>query len=203
MNYGYIRVSSIQQNIDRQLFDIKKLDILDKNIYIDKESGKDFSRTNYLKLKKKIKKGDCLFVKSIDRLGRNYKEIINEWNYLVNTIEIDIVILDMPLLDTRKDKNLLGKFISDLVLQILSFVAENERQMIKQRQAEGIKIAKAKGIKFGAPCKQLPSNFDELCKSYLNNELTLTKILEITNISKATFYRKLKYINEQKDHSSR
>lgn len=198
MNYGYIRVSSVNQNIDRQLFEIKKLDILDKNIYIDKESGKDFNRTNYLRLKKKIKKGDCLFVKSIDRLGRNYKEIINEWNYLVNTIEIDIVILDMPLLDTRKDKNLLGKFISDLVLQILSFVAENERQMIKQRQAEGIKIAKEKGIKFGAPTKKLPDNFNELCINYLNNKLSLENILKITNISKATFYRKLKEISPNK-----
>lgn len=150
MIYAYIRVSTKQQKIDRQYEEIKEFNVDDKKIYIDKESGKDFDRTNYKKLIKKIKKDDLLIIKSIDRLGRNYQMILEEWARITKTIGADIKVIDMPLLDTRiEGKNLVGKFISDIVLQVLSFVAENERNNIKQRQAEGIRIAKEKGIKFG------------------------------------------------------
>lgn len=149
MNYGYARVSTIAQNLDRQLDEFHKIGLLDKDIYTDKESGKDFNRTNYKKLCRKLKPGDVLFIKSIDRLGRNYNMVLDEWRILTKEKGIDIVVIDMPLLDTRiEGKNLVGKFIADVVLQVLSFVAENERETMKQRQAEGIRIAIQKGIKF-------------------------------------------------------
>ena len=149
-SYAYIRVSTVAQNIDRQYEEIKKLGINESDIYIDKESGKDFNRTNYKKLIRKLKKGDLLVIKSIDRLGRNYEMILEEWSNITKNKEADIKVIDMPLLDTRVEgDNLIGRFISDIVLQILSFVAENERINIKQRQAEGIRIAKEKGVIFG------------------------------------------------------
>lgn len=167
MIYAYIRVSTKQQKIDRQYEEIKVFDIDDKYIYIDKESGKDFIRTNYQKLIKKIKKDDLLIIKSIDRLGRNYHMILEEWSRITKTIGADIKVLDMPLLDTRiEGKNLVGKFISDIVLQVLSFVAENERTNIRQRQAEGIRIAKEKGVKFGRPKAILPHNTHEVLDKY-------------------------------------
>lgn len=144
-NYGYIRVSSIDQNEDRQLDAMEKLGIELKNLYADKQSGKDFKRPQYLRLVKKLKAGDLLFVKSIDRLGRNYEEILEQWRYLTKIKKVDIAVLDMPLLDTRIGKDLMGTFLSDIVLQILSFVAENERDNIRKRQAEGIAAAKARG----------------------------------------------------------
>lgn len=193
MIYAYIRVSTKQQKIDRQYEEIKVFDIDDKYIYIDKESGKDFIRTNYQKLIKKIKKDDLLIIKSIDRLGRNYHMILEEWARITKTIGADIKVLDMPLLDTRiEGKNLVGKFISDIVLQVLSFVAENERTNIKQRQAEGIKIAKEKGVKFGRPKSILPSNVNEILDKYLNKELTNIEAAKMIGISRGTFFRLVK-----------
>lgn len=162
MKYGYVRVSAVDQNIARQLKALKE--IPKKNIYTDKQSGKDFDRPKYKSLVEKLKKGDTLFIQSIDRLGRNYDEIIKQWQYLTKEKEIDIVVIDMPLLDTRKGKDLMGTFLSDIVLQILSFVAENERRNIKQRQAEGIALAKEKGVKFGRSEKTLPDGFNDMCE---------------------------------------
>ena len=157
--YSYIRVSTKDQHEDRQLLAMAELHIPRKNIFIDKQSGKDFNRPQYKKLLRKLKKDDLLFIKSIDRLGRNYAEILEQWRILTKEKKIDIVVLDMPLLDTRRGKDLMGTFLSDIVLQVLSFVAENERSSIRQRQAEGIAAAKARGVRFGRPPKPLPSNF--------------------------------------------
>lgn len=193
MIYAYIRVSTKQQNIDRQYEEIKALNIDEKYIYIDKESGKDFDRTKYKKLIKKLKKDDLLVVKSIDRLGRNYQMILEEWSKITKTIGADIKVLDMPLLDTRTEgRNLVGKFISDVVLQVLSFVAENERINIKQRQAEGIRIAKEKGIKFGRPKATLPPNADEILDKYINKKHTNTEAAKLLGVSRGTFFRLVK-----------
>lgn len=193
MIYAYIRVSTKYQNIDRQYEEIKALDIDDRHIYIDKESGKDFDRTKYQKLIKKLKKDDLLIVKSIDRLGRNYHMILDEWARITKTIGADIRVLDMPLLDTRiEGKNLVGKFISDIVLQVLSFVAENERINIKQRQAEGIRIAKEKGVKFGRPKVILPPNTNDILDKYINRELTNTVAAQLIGVSRGTFFRLVK-----------
>lgn len=190
MIYAYIRVSTKSQKIDRQYEEIKEFNIDDKFIYIDKESGKDFDRTNYQKLIKKLKKDDLLIVKSIDRLGRNYHMILEEWSRITKTIGADIKVLDMPLLDTRiEGKNLVGKFISDIVLQVLSFVAENERTNIKQRQAEGIKIAKEKGVKFGRPKAVTPPNTNEILDKYINHEINNIQAASILGISRGTFFR--------------
>ena len=193
MIYAYIRVSTKHQNIDRQFEEIKALGIDDKYIYIDKESGKDFDRTKYQKLIKKLKKDDLLIIKSIDRLGRNYRMILEEWSRITKTIGADIKVLDMPLLDTRiEGKNLVGKFISDIVLQVLSFVAENERINIKQRQAEGIRIAKEKGVKFGRPKATLPPNTNDILDKYINKELTNTIATQLICVSRGTFFRLVK-----------
>ena len=193
MIYAYIRVSTKQQNIDRQYVEIKEFGVDDKHIYVDKESGKDFDRTNYKKLIKKLKKDDLLIVKSIDRLGRNYHMILEEWAHITKTIGADIKVLDMPLLDTRiEGKNLVGKFISDIVLQVLSFVAENERNNIKERQMEGIRIAKEKGIKFGRPKVVTPPNTNEILDKYINHEITNTQAAKLIGVSKGTLFRLLK-----------
>lgn len=190
MIYAYIRVSTKQQKIERQYEEIKELNIDDKYIYIDKESGKDFDRTNYQKLIKKLKKDDLLIIKSIDRLGRNYHMILDEWSRITKVIGADIKVLDMPLLDTRiEGKNLVGKFISDIVLQVLSFVAENERSNIKKRQTEGIKIAKEKGVRFGRPNKVLPPNANDILNKYINHKLTNTEAASIIGVSRGTFFR--------------
>ena len=160
--YGYVRVSSIDQNEERQIVELSKRNVLSKNIYIDKQSGKSFERPQYKKLVRKLKQGDLLYILSIDRLGRNYLEIQEQWRILTKEKGIDICVIDMPLLDTRNGKDLMGTFIADLVLQILSFVAQNERENIRKRQAQGIAVAKAKGIKFGRPEIVLPENFGEL-----------------------------------------
>lgn len=195
MHYGYVRVSSITQNIDRQLEEMQKLGLCDKQIYIDKQSGKDFERHNYRKLKKKLKKHDLVIVKSIDRLGRNYSMIIEEWHHITKVIEADILVIDMPLLDTRNDaSNLVGKFISDIVLQILSFVAETERDNIRQRQAEGIKIAKEKGVHMGRPRYVLPHNFNEISQLYRENKITNHEALTILNMKRATFFKYAKLL---------
>ncbi len=192
MIYGYVRVSSYDQNIDRQVEDLHKMNVSDKNIYIDKQSGKDFQRKAYQKLKKKLKKGDLLIIKSIDRLGRNYDMIIEEWREIINNLNADIYVIDMPLLDTRTEsKNLVGKFISDIVLQILSFVAENERENIKKRQAEGIKLAKEKGKHLGRPKLCLPANFMIVKNQYKKKEITLAEALQSLNMNRSSFYKNL------------
>ena len=193
MKYGYIRVSTQDQNIDRQLADMYNLGLDNSKIFIDKQSGKNFDRPQYQAMKKVLQSGDLLIIKSIDRLGRNYDMIIEEWKDLVNHQNIDIVVIDMPLLDTRTEgKNLVGKFISDIVLQILSFVAENERENIKKRQAEGIRIAKEKGKHLGRPIKKLPKNFATIVNQYKKREITLEKALQSLKMPKSTFYKKMK-----------
>ena len=192
MNYGYARVSTINQHLDRQIDELHKVGLLDSQIFIDKESGKDFNRTNYKKLLKKLKSGDVLFVKSIDRLGRNYNMILDEWRILTKEKDVDIVVIDMPLLDTRiEGKNLVGKFIADVVLQVLSFVAENERETMKQRQAEGIKMARLRGVKFGRPSTAVPDNFEEIVKLYRDKKITVLTAIEMSGLTRGTFYRKL------------
>ncbi len=188
--YGYIRVSSKDQNEDRQLIAQKELNIPDENIYIDKQSGKDFNRPQYRKMVRKLKKGDVLYIKSIDRLGRNYEEIIEQWRFLTKDKQIDIVVMDMPLLDTRIGKDLIGTFLSDIVLQLLSFVAENERNNIRARQAEGIKAAKKRGVKFGRPEIDLPENFEDIYLKYTRKEISLRKAAEATSMSPTTFRNK-------------
>ena len=164
--YGYTRVSTREQNEDRQIFALKELSIPEKNLFIDKQSGKDFERPQYRKMVRKLKKDDLLYIKSIDRLGRNYSEILEQWRILTKEKGIDIVVLDMPLLDTRRGKDLMGTFLSNIVLQVLSFVAENERSNIRQRQAEGIAADKARGVRFGRPPKPLPENFHHLYQQW-------------------------------------
>ena len=193
MNYGYARVSTIAQNLDRQLDEFTKLGIDESHIYTDKESGKDFDRKNYKKLVRKLKPGDVLFIKSIDRLGRNYNMVLDEWRFLTKEKGVDIVVIDMPLLDTRiEGKNLVGKFIADVVLQVLSFVAENERETMRQRQAEGIKMAKQRGVKFGRPAKETPDNFIEIVNLYKERKITAMTAIKMSGLTRGTFYRKLK-----------
>ncbi len=199
MIYGYVRVSSITQNIDRQIEEMKEKNIDNKHIFVDYQSGKNFQRQEYQIMKKKLKKDDLLYIKSIDRLGRDYQMIINEWADLTKNIGINIVVIDMPLLDTRIDeKSLVGTFIADIVLQILSFVAQNERENIKQRQAEGIRIAKAKGIHFGRKAIKLPDNFEQTVKSYMTHKISFMEALTILKISRATFYKYSKSIRNKK-----
>lgn len=188
--YGYIRVSSRDQNEDRQLIALNEVGTPEKHIYIDKQSGKDFNRPQYKKLLRKIKKDDLLYIKSIDRLGRNYEEILQQWRILTKEKGIDIVVLDMPLLDTRRGKDLMGTFLSDIVLQVLSFVAENERTNIRQRQAEGIAAAKANGVKFGRPPLPLPDNFYKIHKAWRAKKLTLKQAAAACNMPVGTFYGK-------------
>ena len=199
--YGYVRVSSTDQNEDRQLIALSEKNIPQRNIYIDKQSGKDFERPKYKRLVKRLKPGDLLYILSIDRLGRNYEEIQRQWRVLTKDIGIDICVIDMPLLDTRNGKDLMGTFIADLVLQILSFVAQSERENIKKRQAEGIAAAKAKGVKYGRPEKSLPDDFPRLIQEWEKNKLSFFELLKRCNMSEATFYRRLReyrLINKKK-----
>ena len=188
--YGYIRVSSRDQNEDRQLVALKEVGVSEKSIYLDKQSGKDFNRPQYKKLLRKLKKDDLLYIKSIDRLGRNYEEILQQWHVLTKEKGIDFVVLDMPLLDTRRGNDLMGTFLSDIVLQVLSFVAENERTNIRQRQAEGIAAAKARGVKFGRPPLPLPDNFYEVHKEWRMKKITLKQAANACNMPVGTFYGK-------------
>ena len=190
--YGYVRVSSQEQNEDRQLIAMAEAGVARGNIFIDKQSGKDFERPNYKRLMKKLRPGDTLIIKSIDRLGRNYEEIQNQWRIITKEKKVDIVVIDMPLLDTRRDKNLLGTFISYLVLQLLSFISENERTTIRQRQAEGIAAAKKRGVRFGRPTKEAPPDFDELIAKWQKKEMPLYEILRQYGMSESTFYRRLR-----------
>ena len=189
--YGYVRVSSKDQNEARQMVALRKEGIDEADIFIDKKSGKDFERPAYRKLLRKLRPGDLLVIKSIDRLGRNYDEIIRQWQFLTRDKEADILVLDMPLLDTRQGKDLLGTFISDLVLQILSFVAENEREVIHQRQAEGIAAAKAKGVRFGRPERPLPDNFAEVYKDWKEGHITGSRAAATCQMPLTTFRRKV------------
>lgn len=196
--FGYVRVSSQEQNEDRQLISMEQAGVPRSNIYIDKQSGKDFNRPNYKRLMKKLRFGDTLFIKSIDRLGRNYEEILNQWRIITKEKSVDVVVIDMPLLDTRHEKNLLGTFISDIVLQLLSYVSETERTNIKQRQAEGIAAAKKRGVKFGRPIKEMPPNFGELIMQWEKKELTMQEIMKTYDMSESTFYRRMREYNAGK-----
>jgi len=190
--YGYVRVSSVDQNEDRQLAAMQELKIPKSQIFTDKQSGKDFDRIMYKNLIKKLKRGDLIYVLSIDRLGRNYEEIQNQWRILTKEKGIDICVIDMPLLDTRLHKDLIGTFISDIVLQILSFVAQSERENIKKRQAEGIKAARARGVHMGRPIKRPPNNFEILAKKWSQGKLTTTELIEQTGMTETTLYRRLR-----------
>ena len=185
--YGYIRVSTREQNEARQLTALREVEIPARNIFLDKQSGKDFNRPNYQKLLRKLKKDDLLHVKSIDRLGRNYEEIQAQWRLLTKEKGVDIVVLDMPLLDTRRGKDLMGTFLSDIVLQVLSFVAENERVNIRQRQAEGIAAAKAKGVRFGRPPQPLPENFPSVYQRWKAGAITGTAAAAECGLPLSTF----------------
>ena len=194
--YGYIRVSSKDQNESRQLIAIRQVGILDSNIYIDKQSGKDFIRPAYTKLFSLLEEGSTVYIKSIDRLGRNYTEIIEQWRMITKEKGADIVVLDMPALDTRREKNLLGTFISDVILALLSYVAENERINIHQRQEEGIAAARAKGVKFGRPAKPLPDNFYEVYQQWKEKKLTVKEAANACKLPKSTFYDYAKKLEE-------
>ncbi|MBR1445280.1 MAG: recombinase family protein [Firmicutes bacterium] len=187
--YGYARVSSKEQNEDRQLIALTEYGVPSSHIFIDKISGKDFERTNYKHLIKKLKRGDLLIIKSIDRLGRNYTEIQSQWKYITQDISADIKVLDMPLLDTTQHKDLLGTFISDMVLQLLSFVAENERNNIRQRQSEGIAAAKARGVKFGRPFKYNSADYLPIYQKFLNKEITQKQAMALIGCCESTYYR--------------
>ena len=196
--YGYSRVSTREQNEDRQMIALQEAGVPHIHIFLDKQSGKNFERPQYRRLLRKIKKDDLLYIKSIDRLGRNYEEILEQWRILTKEKGIDIVVLDMPLLDTRRGKDLMGTFLSDIVLQVLSFVAENERTNIRQRQAEGIAAAKARGVRFGRPPKPLPENFPSIYQRWVSEEITGTKAAKECGMALSTFrYRAEKYCNEK------
>lgn len=190
--YGYIRVSSTDQNEDRQLMAMEEAGVPEKNRYMDKQSGKDFERPQYKRLIKRLRPGDLLCVLSIDRLGRNYEEIQNQWRLLTKEIGVDIWVIDMPLLDTRNGKDLMGTFIADLVLQILSFVAQSERENIRKRQAQGIAAAKAKGVRFGRPTQSLPPNFLSIVHAWEEKDLSFEEALRQSGLTESTFYRRLR-----------
>lgn len=190
--YGYVRVSSTDQNEGRQLTEMRKIGIDESRIYRDKQSGKDFERPSYKKLLKKLKKGDLLYIMSIDRLGRNYEEIQEQWRFLTREKYIDIAIIDMPLLDTRNGKDLMGTFLADIVLQVLSFVAQNERENIRSRQAQGIAVAKQNGVRFGRPAFDLPENFKEVSEKWREKEISATKAAKMCGMGLSTFYSKVK-----------
>lgn len=190
--YGYVRVSTREQKEDRQMIAMSEAGIKKKNIYVDKQSGKDFNRPMYQKLLKKLKENDVLFIKSIDRLGRNYEEVLEQWRVLTKEKKVDIVVIDMPILDTRMGKDLLGTLIADLVLAIFSYVSENERSNIKTRQKEGIEAAKQRGVQFGRPAKPLPEDFDQICEEFLQKEINAEEAARRCNFTKATFYHKFK-----------
>ena len=187
--YGYIRVSSYDQNEDRQLIAMRKARVPIKNIYFDKQSGSDFDRPMYKKMLEKLKSNDIVYIKSIDRLGRSYKEVVEQWQYLTRVKRVDIAVIEMPLLDTRKGKDLMGTFLSDIVLQVLSFVAENERTSIRRRQKEGIEAAKLRGVKFGRPKKKMPDDFPIIYEKWKRKEITASVAATMCDVSKSTYYR--------------
>lgn len=197
--YGYMRVSSREQNEDRQRIALSQMGVQERHIYMDKQSGKDFDRTQYQRLLKKLDKNSVLVVKSIDRLGRNYADLNEQWRIITKEKGADIVVIDMPLLDTRREKNLLGTLISDIVLALLSYVAENERISIRQRQAEGIAAAKARGVKFGRPSKPLPENFEEVYREWKGKKLTLKQAAKNCGLAESTFRDKAQRYAENAD----
>ncbi len=197
--YGYVRVSTREQNEDRQLIALREAGVSERHTFTDKQSGKDFERPQYQRLLRKMKRDDLLYIKSIDRLGRSYEEILQQWRIITKDKGVDIVVLDMPLLDTRRGKDLMGTFLSDIVLQLLSFVAENERRNIRQRQAEGIAAAKARGVRFGRPLKPLPDNFQNQYQLWKNGKITGTAAAKACGMPLATFrYRAKIYENTKK-----
>lgn len=196
--YGYVRVSSREQNEDRQLDALREIEIAKRNIFIDKQSGKDFERPQYKRLVRKVKREDLIYIKSIDRLGRNYSEIQEQWRFLTKEKGADIVVMDMPLLDTRRGKDLMGTFLSDIVLQVLSFAAENERTNIRQRQAEGIAAAKARGVRFGRPQINMPEYFGKTVRSWERKEITVEEAVRRCGVSESTFYRRLREYRAEK-----
>ena len=189
--YGYIRVSSTDQNEDRQLFAMEEMKVPEDYLFIDKKSGKDFDRPEYQRMIELLRPGDLLYIKSIDRLGRNYEEIQNQWRILTKEKDIDIFVIDMPLLDTRREKNLLGTFIADLVLQVLSFVAQSERESIKQRQKEGIAAAKARGVKFGRPEIVVPAEFGDLVKKWDKGQISTEAACKLCKMGRSTFFQRV------------
>lgn len=193
--YGYIRVSTREQNEDRQRLALAALPVPEENIYMDKQSGKDFERPQYRRLVRRLRRDDLLYVKSIDRLGRNYSEILEQWRMLTKEKGVDIAVLDMPLLDTRRGKDLMGTFLSDIVLQVLSFVAENERDNIRQRQAEGIAAAQARGVKFGRPRKETGVPFGEVAARWRQGELHIDEAVALLDMGRSTFFRRLREHN--------
>lgn len=190
--YGYVRVSSMEQNEDRQMVALKEAGVLSDCIYMDKQSGKDFHREDYEKMVSKLENGDLLYIMSIDRLGRNYLEIQEQWRILTKEIGVDICVIDMPLLDTRKGKDLLGTFMADLVLQILSFVAENERDNIRKRQEQGIEAAKRRGVRFGRPETKVPDDFKNIVRAWERGDVKINEVLERCQMSRSTFFRRLR-----------
>jgi len=193
--YGYCRVSSVEQNENRQTDAMAELKIPQENVYVDKISGKDFSRPAWLTMVKKLKQGDLVYVYSIDRLGRNYNDIQNWWRVLTKEKGVEIAVLDMPLLDTRNGRDLLGTLIADLVLNLLSYVAHNERDAIRSRQAAGITAAKARGVQFGRPAKKPPNDFAELAKQWSKGKLRTTELMELAGMTETTLYRRLRELN--------
>lgn len=190
--YGYVRVSSRDQNEDRQLITMREMQVPEKNIYVDKQSGKDFNRPQYKKLLRKVKSDDIIYIKSIDRLGRNYGEILDQWKLITKDKHVDLYVIDMPILDTRREKNLLGTFISDLVLTLLSYVAENERVNIRQRQAEGIAAAKARGVHFGRVPNPLPDNFYEVYQRWKMKKISVSQAAQECGMPQTTFFDRAK-----------
>lgn len=190
--YGYVRVSTREQCEDRQMIAMQEAAIPRRQVYIDKQSGKDFDRPQYKRMLRKLRQGDVLYVLSIDRLGRNYEDIQQQWRLLTREIGVDICVIDMPLLDTRNGKDLMGTFIADLVLQILSFVAQNERESIRKRQAEGIAAAKARGVKFGREQKAVPDDFESIVRRWEEKQITIEEALRLCGVSESTFFRRLR-----------
>lgn len=188
--YGYVRVSSKDQNEDRQVITMREMQVPEENIYIDKQSGKDFNRPQYKRLLRRIKPDDLIYIKSIDRLGRNYTEILDQWKVITKDKRVDLYVMDMPILDTRREKNLLGTFISDLVLALLSYVAENERNNIRQRQAEGIAAAKARGVHFGRRPNPLPENFYEVYQQWKMKKLSVSEAAKQCEMPQTTFFER-------------
>ena len=201
--YGYIRVSTKDQNEDRQLIAMRELAVAEKNIFMDKQSGKDFRRPQYQRMVKKLKPEDLIYVKSIDRLGRNYEEILEQWRILTREKRVDIAVLDMPLLDTRRGKDLMGTFLSDIVLQVLSFMAENERANIRQRQAEGIAAARARGVRFGRPPAPLPKNYHSAYQRWKAGTITGTAAAKECGMPLSTFRYRAKIYEKTQPSKSR
>jgi DNA invertase Pin-like site-specific DNA recombinase len=190
--YGYARVSTTEQNEDRQVLALRGKDVFPENLFIDKQSGKDFERKEYKRLIERLKTGDLLYIQSIDRLGRNYEEIQNQWRILTKDKGVDIAVIDMPILDTRQYRDLIGTFIADLILSVLSYVAHSERDNIRKRQADGIAAAKMRGVRFGRPDKKIPTNFGELVRRWESGEIETSEVLNQCSMSRSTFYVKLR-----------